>query len=350
MPKHLIWLHLCVCARLPQVWSWTAGDYWKWAWKVYRPSVCFDSSDGWCGGACPGGNRGQFQSSFATASDNVWEPSPCVFVFAGSDDWKDWEENIWGAFTTQTVQKLEGGSVQVHSGYFASASRLDSWVAGRLGENQCGSCATFVGHSLGGAIATIFQVKYGGKAVTFGAPPVFSQDHDCVAGGDHSRFFSDHDAVAACSIGHFHGQSATRVKYAYYGAPARTSKEGCQSCSKSGAFMMQWHCFYAWVSEVGSDDGRQQCRADTSSTAGGTADTSSTADSSAASSGTNKASSTAGGTADTSSTADSNAASRGTNKASHLTGSSGPTSSSVRCWHYNILILTAVHGWALCRM
>ena len=245
--------------------AWTTSDYWEWAIKVYRTHTCFDHP---LGGSCvlcdQGAKRGEFKSSFQTESDNVWEPEQCVFVFAGSDDGGDWIENMEGAWTPVSVPKKDGGSTMVHGGYAASFLRLEAWVKARLDTGECGNCATYVGHSLGGAIATLFKVKYGGKAITFGAPPVFLGDQGCMADEDGKRFVHDADAATtAFWPSYWHGGGkAWLVTYDWLLYPTYTATS-CQRGAYSSALTgFTYHCNYAWAASAdGADDGHAACLA-----------------------------------------------------------------------------------------
>jgi len=104
----------------------------------------------------------------------------CTFAFRGSDDIDDWIANIGGAFWTRNVDGLE-----VHGGFYDEFSGLLSKTSTATGNNMeydidnCGSSTTFVGHSLGGAMATMafnyFKAKTGWLAsvYTFGSPMVY---------------------------------------------------------------------------------------------------------------------------------------------------------------------------------
>jgi len=118
-------------------------------------------------------------------------PAPCVFAFAGSDDVEDWVSNA------QIVPANENGK-QVHTGFLAEFNSLKDEINARC--NCYATTCTFVGHSLGGAIADVARLHYGrGAVTTFGKPQVFWQDYGCFVGG--TRVYHESDPVAGNLFG-----------------------------------------------------------------------------------------------------------------------------------------------------
>ena len=77
----------------------------------------------------------------------------CTFAFRGSDDLTDWVSNGAGVFYATTVR-----GKRLHGGFVDEFNKLQSRISGDVA--GCGS-PTFVGHSLGGAMATVAANYYG---------------------------------------------------------------------------------------------------------------------------------------------------------------------------------------------
>jgi len=137
----------------------------------------------------------------------------CNFAFRGSNDLGDWRNNILGALSKETV-----GGFEVHGGFYDELQVLMKLPGDLEGKARaCGDNANFIGHSLGGAIATVARLHFGkGKVTTFCAPKVFKRGQGCpILSGD--RVFHEEDPVASnlyyVYSTHDHGQTGTKLHH-----------------------------------------------------------------------------------------------------------------------------------------
>jgi len=161
---------------------------------------------------------GAYNGGYCVDNACVTKHGSNTFAFRGSDDGADWYSNLWSGIWDTSV-----GGHKMHHGFVDEFNRLRSWVQSNGGS----SSASFVGHSLGGGIATVAAEYFGGgTVVTFGAPAPYSNNPGCVIGGDY-RTYHKHDLVpyAASIIGYEHGQNS-RMMY--------TSSSSCgKGCTRS---------------------------------------------------------------------------------------------------------------------
>lgn len=73
----------------------------------------------------------------------------CLFSFRGSDDNADWADNILGAAGTESKN-----GAWIHAGFYNQLKALISQTNINSQVNKCGN-PTFIGHSLGGALANV---------------------------------------------------------------------------------------------------------------------------------------------------------------------------------------------------
>jgi putative lipase involved disintegration of autophagic bodies len=128
----------------------------------------------------------------------------CVFAFRGSDDVQDWLSNAAGIFGFYTYGNW-------HGGFHDEFQKIRPMFEARV--NACVN-PVFVGHSLGGSIATVAQDYYNkGSVVTFGAPLTFDNNPGCHVPG--KRIFHEEDPVAGNLFGamssYFHGTPGTEI-------------------------------------------------------------------------------------------------------------------------------------------
>jgi hypothetical protein len=149
----------------------------------------------------------------------------CVFAFRGSqsistpDGFQDWWANIRGAISKKVTFCSKRGDycARFHSGFVSEFEKINKNEAFALAVDKCDN-PTFVGHSLGGAIATLAKFYYDkGSAVTFGEPQVFGDDYNCKFDDakTYSRYFHEDDPVPGDLLGAFarfsHGSTSTRI-------------------------------------------------------------------------------------------------------------------------------------------
>ena len=129
----------------------------------------------------------------------------CSFAFRGSDDKQDWVSNANG-FKTEEV-----GGKTVHQGFYNELTKLTA----NTGLNTAvGACANpnFIGHSLGGAMASIAKLEYGkGNVYTYGAPAFVKNNGDNFIGG--YRLWHEDDPVpkAAGVLGYGHAGGSHEI-------------------------------------------------------------------------------------------------------------------------------------------
>ena len=91
----------------------------------------------------------------------------CLFAFRGSDDGADWADNILGS-----IQFRTHAGYRLHMGFRNQVLNLDAASLGR----KVAACRdpTWVGHSLGGAMAYAARVIYNkGKVNNYAAPAAY---------------------------------------------------------------------------------------------------------------------------------------------------------------------------------
>jgi len=132
----------------------------------------------------------------------------CKFAFRGSDDFQDWVSNAAGVFYSTWI-----GGVRLHAGFAFEFYKLRSKMQSSV--NGC-SNPTWIGHSLGGAIATVASNYYGkGSVHTFGMPQTYDDNKGCRKSG--TRMFHEYDPVAGNLYGamssYWHAQAGTEIYY-----------------------------------------------------------------------------------------------------------------------------------------
>jgi hypothetical protein len=150
----------------------------------------------------------QSYDTYTHCADGYWGSacvlvSDCNFAFRGSDDISDWLSNAGGIFTA-SVNNL-------HAGFNTEFNKLKGDI-----DAAVGACPNpkFIGHSLGGAMATVAHQTYGkGTVATFGAPQLFDNNPGCAAGG--YRLYHEEDPVAGnvfgLNAGYWHGTMGTEI-------------------------------------------------------------------------------------------------------------------------------------------
>jgi len=124
-----------------------------------------------------------------------------VLGFAGTSgptDFGDWGDNL-------NRDKATLGKRTIHKGFLEYVERVDGEIQTWLDDK---TLSYVVGHSLGGAAATVYSVKYGGDdhkvathgVATFGAPKT-SHDKSCSVPG--TRWAHENDPVASNVMGMF---------------------------------------------------------------------------------------------------------------------------------------------------
>jgi hypothetical protein len=130
------------------------------------------------------------------AADVVSDGDAAVVAFRGTDDIRDWLANL-------NVDRVDWFGGNVHRGFHLAEESLAGRVLERLPENTTPLWIT--GHSLGGALATLFafRLQRAGHNVcglyTFGSPRVgcgcFAAQHDWLLRQKHFRVVHNSDAV-----------------------------------------------------------------------------------------------------------------------------------------------------------
>jgi hypothetical protein len=168
----------------------------------------------------------------------VYNPQTCVFVFRGSDDAYDWISNAQGVFVETSVNDRT-----MHGGFVSEFNKAKSFISGK-------SCAnpTFIGHSLGGAIAEVARVHFGaGTVITYGAPQLFDNNDGCYHTGE--RYYHEDDPVAGNLFGllvaYWHQSGAIEIKEttsSYYNSCHGRNWMGvCTDC-ECGSCSSRWYC------------------------------------------------------------------------------------------------------------
>jgi len=111
---------------------------------------------------------GQGYKSYA--KDNAFAISKdCHFAFRGTDDFSDWISNV-NSLATYRLSPYHQVWFRMHQGFVNEWNQLRGLMLQDIME--CGPDAVFIGHSLGGAMATVAYEDLGKHATvyTFGAP------------------------------------------------------------------------------------------------------------------------------------------------------------------------------------
>lgn len=112
----------------------------------------------------------------------------CAFAFRGSDDSEDWKNNLDSGNTV-----LPGTSWRVHKGFLKEWEKLKPFIQAIRAKLSC-SELFFTGHSMGGAVATLAFLEFGGSAYTFGGPQTMHRESaQCV--DNYYRLFNNRDLV-----------------------------------------------------------------------------------------------------------------------------------------------------------
>jgi hypothetical protein len=138
----------------------------------------------WCSSTYTTANGGALGSGTNTGV-RCSKSGERIFAFTGSQNSNDWWNNIAGAFSTRSPNS-------VHSGFKTEADSYTTWV----NQYKSGwSKLTFVGHSLGGAVAAVqavYNKNYGPTIgiVTYGQPQTFKDASGAFSGinGGYKRF------------------------------------------------------------------------------------------------------------------------------------------------------------------
>ena len=129
-------------------------------------------------------------------SVDLWKcKDECVVAFRGTNDVRDWLANA-------DAVRVKRFGCRVHRGFDAGERLLHLRITNKLPE-----CSRYwiAGHSLGGALATLYAVRLADAGFniaglyTFGSPRVgcycFAQHADYVLGGRHFRIVHGNDIV-----------------------------------------------------------------------------------------------------------------------------------------------------------
>jgi len=129
--------------------------------------------------------------------------SGCMLSFRGSDDKADWVDNILGSVYTTTG---EYSRKTIHGGFYNQylAWRKAAWDTGEVPNSfkNCGT-KTWVGHSLGGALASVAALELGGVINTYAGPKPFHRHTGRVQNG--ARTYHESDPVPQQPMTHRHG-------------------------------------------------------------------------------------------------------------------------------------------------
>jgi len=171
----------------------------------------------------------------------------CRFAFRGTDDLSDWVSNVLGVVATRSVQgaattfdRSNGELKSTHIGFAYEFYKLKSFL-----DSQVVKCPDpqWIGHSLGGAIATFARQWYGkGSVHTFGAPPLFENNNGCFtnSNGGGFRLYHEWDPLAGymagAMAGFWHAQKGTEIqmtcrRYSWWGR-----------CTQYGAHLAEVGC------------------------------------------------------------------------------------------------------------
>jgi hypothetical protein len=129
--------------------------------------------------------------------------SGCSLSFRGSDDGADWVDNILG--TTYTAKGEYSGRT-IHGGFYNQflSWRKKAWDTGEVpwSFKNCGT-KTWIGHSLGGAIAAVASLELGGVINTYAGPKPFWSGTGRIQTG--ARTYHESDPVPQQPMTHYHG-------------------------------------------------------------------------------------------------------------------------------------------------
>jgi hypothetical protein len=139
------------------------------------------------------------------AGEVCWKVQDCNLSFRGSDDNADWVDNILGTATWV----IGAGNTRIHRGFFNQYQswKNQAWDTG-LVPNSFKNCATktWIGHSLGGAIASVAAHELGGVVNTYAAPKPFVNKQRRQNG---ARTYHESDPVPQQPMTHSHGCGGT---------------------------------------------------------------------------------------------------------------------------------------------
>ena len=105
-------------------------------------------------------SAGEVQCLYCPITENLTLKN--VIVFRGTDSFADVLDDLH--FKLQSFY----GFGKVHSGFLSQFNTILPKLLNIINQGSL----VFVGHSLGGALATLFATKYGGTCITFGSPKV----------------------------------------------------------------------------------------------------------------------------------------------------------------------------------
>ena len=157
-----------------------------------------------------------------------------VICFRGSNDLQDWISNV-----RYCQRKAEKGAGKVHTGFVASLNHVYRDVLKYVEKNYDGNGITCMGHSLGGALATLMASRLANRnksyvpieIYTFGSPRVGNKkfvkalDKKDVT---HHRFVNNNDCVPKLpwfQVYHHHGD----LYYIDYDGNIHTTKSLTQT-------------------------------------------------------------------------------------------------------------------------
>jgi len=133
--------------------------------------------------------------------------SGCRFAFRGSNDASDWISNGFGVFSTSRKNNMN-----LHGGFVIEFNRLQSSMDSEV--RKCGHSTEFIGHSLGGAMASVARQHYNfGTTYTWGQPKVYDDNVGCKEGSGGIRMYNENDPVPGNLFG---------FMYSYHHAKAGT--------------------------------------------------------------------------------------------------------------------------------
>jgi len=107
--------------------------------------------------------------AFSVAGQACYIKRGCLFAFRGSDDNGDWADNILGSLSIESHN-----GYWIHKGFINQLHALRGQTSLDAEASGCGHSATWVGHSLGGAMAYAARGHYNkGSVNNYAAPAAY---------------------------------------------------------------------------------------------------------------------------------------------------------------------------------
>ncbi|MEC8052220.1 MAG: hypothetical protein VX210_15620, partial [Myxococcota bacterium] len=145
---------------------------------------------------CASSGSSCWPSTYNTGTDFAMKKG-CTVAILGSQpsQYQDWIGRL-GNFNVQSGHN----NSSYHRGFENAIADLEA-----EGLSHCGSNTTWIGHSRGGAIATMLADKHGGTVYTYGAPPAFWDNLGDVPGDRyHAEWDPVPDLMHVVGIGAYH--------------------------------------------------------------------------------------------------------------------------------------------------